>query len=42
MSIDEAKLVVPGTNVLRRAGAALISNTATQVEKTEAYNILNN
>ncbi|AKQ29919.1 RelA/SpoT domain-containing protein [Acinetobacter baumannii] len=42
MSIDEAKLVVPGTNVLRRAGAALISDTATQVEKIEAYNILNN
>lgn len=41
MTVDEAKLVVPGTNVLRRAGAALISETTTQQEKLDAYNILN-
>lgn len=41
MSLDEAKLTIPGTNVLRRAGATLVSDTADQAQKTEAYDTLN-
>ncbi|HCA5186223.1 TPA: RelA/SpoT domain-containing protein [Acinetobacter baumannii] len=39
--VTETQLVVPGTNVLRRAGATLISESATQAEKSEAYDVLN-
>ena len=39
--VTETQLVVPGTNVLRRAGATLISESATQAEQSEAYDVLN-
>ncbi len=36
------KFIVPGTNVLRRAGQALINSEATTAEKQLAFDILNN
>lgn len=36
------KFAVPGTNVLRRAGQALINPDATTEEKRSAYDVLNN
>ena len=38
---EDLKLIVPGTNVLRRAGTTLMNDSASDIEQKEAYEVLN-